>query len=53
MRHSGLFTARRIANCCVEIQIVDTGESSETTIDLGFATDRAPISRTLLILNER
>jgi hypothetical protein len=37
MRHPGLFKPGSIANRQSEIQIVDTHESLETRISLGFA----------------
>jgi hypothetical protein len=48
MRHSGLFKPASIANEQSEIQIVDTHESLETRVSIGFAAHQRQINRTLL-----
>jgi len=49
MRHSGGGTARSIANWRGAVQIVDTRESSETTISIDFAVDHAEMDQAPLI----
>jgi len=48
MRHPGSFKPESIANEQAEIQIVDTHETLETCISIGFATRWHQMNRTLL-----
>jgi hypothetical protein len=48
MRHPGSFKAGSIAKEQPEIQIVDTHESPETRVDIGFAARWHKMNRTLL-----
>ncbi|MCU0973005.1 MAG: hypothetical protein MUF80_03450, partial [Burkholderiales bacterium] len=48
MRHPGSFKPSSIANKQPEIQIVDTHESLENRVSIGFAPRRHQINRTLL-----
>jgi hypothetical protein len=49
MRHSGSFKPASIANRRSEIQIVDTHESLETRVSIGFAARWHQMNRTLLM----
>jgi hypothetical protein len=49
MLHSGFIKPGSIANVQIEIQIVDTHESLETSINSGFAASTDQFNRTLLI----
>jgi len=49
MRHPGSFKPASIANEQSEIQIVDTHESPETRVSIGFAASWHEINRTLLM----
>jgi hypothetical protein len=48
MRHPGSFKPESIAKRQSEIQIVDTHESLETRVNIGFAANCLQMNRTLL-----
>jgi len=49
MRHPGSFKPASIANRRFKVQIVDTHESPETRVSIGFAACWHQMNRTLLI----
>jgi hypothetical protein len=48
MRHPGSFKPASIANRQSELQIVDTHESPETRVSIGFAAGWLQMNRTVL-----
>jgi hypothetical protein len=52
MRHPGSLKPASIAKNQSEIQIVDTHETLETRVTIGFAAGRHQINRTLLISDD-
>jgi hypothetical protein len=51
MPHSRFIKPGSIANLQIKIQIVDTHESLEILINIGFVDSMAQFNRTLLILD--